>query len=241
MKFQHTTLNFKYLAHSLTQNTTTELLLIFSLSLYNKLISQTNRMGMESKLWNIVRVALFMLKKGILKSKIMVVKRGKAVAGSLMLHHHYVALTCRSDDSHLSFVSPRDYEFSCSNSPAFPFHANKRKHHRHLTRVPRSSYQYNDVSTVKAVQKVLIEMLNRENVEAANSPVMTLPGFGKSPTGRQLKITDSPFALNDDDDVDGDAQVDKAAEEFINKFYRDLDLQRTMAALDSPYHYFWDR
>lgn len=207
-------------------------------------VEATPSAAAASKLWNIVRVVLFMLKKGIARSKIMVdlhllVKRGKlaagkALAGTVMLHHHYAAFACRSHDSHLSFVSPSDYEFSCSNSPAFPFHAiinNKRKHNRFS-----KSYHYDDVSTVNAVQKVLVEMLNHEN---SNSPLATsLPGFGKSPIGRQLRITDSPFPLKDDD---GDAHVDKAAEEFINKFYKDLHLQKRMAALDSPYSNFWDR
>ncbi|KAF7813873.1 uncharacterized protein G2W53_034849 [Senna tora] len=157
-----------------------------------------------SKLWNVVRVVLFMLKKGITKSKIMVdlhllVKRvklavGKALAGSLMLHHHYAAFTCRSQDS---FVSPRDYEFSCSNSPIFPqFHAiihnNKRKH---------SNKSY--VSNLDAVHKVFLEMLKnpdeKADVAISNSP---LPGFGMSPIGRQLRITDSPFPLKEDHDVD---------------------------------------
>lgn len=167
---------------------------------------------------------------------------GKAFAdGTLMLHHHF-ASSSRSNNHHNSFISPRDYEFSCSNSPAYPFaHAIKRSKHRHSNnKVKNSSYQYDDVSTVTAVQNVL-EMLNSsENsrmVEA--SPLVTLPGFGKSPVGRQLRVTDSPFPLND---AGGDSQVDKAAEEFINKFYKDLNLQKTMAILDSPYHkHLWDR
>lgn len=84
-----------------------------------------------------------------------------------------------------------------------------------------------------AVQKML-EMLNNEVVEA--SP-MVLPGFGKSPMVRQLRITDSPFPLKDE----GDSQVDKAAEEFIKKFYKDLKLQKNSAAFESPYHGMWGR
>ena len=57
---------------------------------------------------------------------------------------------------------------------------------------------------------------------------------------RQLRITDSPFPLKDE----GDSQVDKAAEEFIKKFYKDLKLQKTAAAaaaLESPYNGMWGR
>lgn len=192
------------------------------------------------KLWNIVRVLFFMLRKGIAKSKIMVefhlmLKRGKlagkALVNNLMLHHHF---TCRRHDTHLSFISPREYEFSCSNSPAI-----KRKHyhhhHNHSSRLSKSC-QYDDVSTLNAVQKVLIEVLNNhEKVEA--SPLVTLPGFGKSPIGRQLRVTDSPFPLKDE----GDSQVDMAAEEFIKRFYKDLNLQKRLAAIESPYNNLWGR
>lgn len=82
-------------------------------------------------------------------------------------------------------------------------------------------------------------MLNNEAVAAAAaaeaSPAMALPGFGKSPMVRQLRITDSPFPLKDDGDSH---QVDVAAEEFIKNFYKDLRLQKiTMGTLESPYQY----
>ncbi|KAK4280938.1 hypothetical protein QN277_012490 [Acacia crassicarpa] len=200
------------------------------------------------KVWNIVRLALVMLRKGLAKSKIalelhLLLKRGK-LAGkafadtTLTLHHHFAAaFASRSHNDnhyHHSFIPQREYEFSCSNSPAYyPFaSAIKRKH-----KLGRSN-KYNDVCTMNAVHKVL-EMLNSDNskfVEA--SPLVTLPGFGKSPIGKQLRVTDSPFPLKDD----GDSQVDLAAEEFIKKFYKDLNLQKSMAALDSPCpKYMWDR
>ncbi|GKV06689.1 hypothetical protein SLEP1_g18547 [Rubroshorea leprosula] len=194
------------------------------------------------KVWNIVQVVLFMVKKGMSKSKIMVdlhliLKQGKLAGkaiGNLMFHHHHhlSSLSCRSS-SDLSFISPREYEFSCSNSPAFyPFYTHKRRHHHHHNHYFRGkSYRYEDVTTVAAVQRVF-EMLNNEKVEAA-SPMVVLPGFGRSPMGRQLRVTDSPFPLKDE----GDSQVDKDAEEFINKFYKDLKLQKRMAALNSPAHY----
>ncbi|XP_028793613.1 uncharacterized protein LOC114749290 [Neltuma alba] len=192
-----------------------------------------------SKLWNIVRVVVFMLKKGIGKRKIkinlsLLVKRGKiavgkAIAGSIKLHHHYASLTCRSHDSYLSFISPSDYEFSCNNSPALPFRAMANKKRKH------KPCNHDDVSTFNAFRKVLVD-----NLEVENSPSATLPGFGQSPAGRQLRITDSPFPLKDDDE-DGDGQVDKAAEEFINRFYKDLNLQKRMAASDSPYNNIWER
>lgn len=194
------------------------------------------------KLWNIVRVLFFMLRKGIAKSKIMVefhlmLKRGKlagkALVNSLMLHqHNLAAFTCRHHDTHLSFISPREYEFSCSNSPAIK--RNKHYHH-HSSRFSKSCHN-DDVSTLSAVQKVL-EALNNHDQKVEASPLVTLPGFGKSPIGRQLRVTDSPFPLKDD----GDSQVDMAAEEFIKRFYKDLNLQKRLASIESPYHNLWGR
>ncbi|XP_041007275.1 uncharacterized protein LOC121251928 [Juglans microcarpa x Juglans regia] len=210
------------------------------------------------KLWNMVRVVLFMLRKGICKSKIMgdlhtILKRGKlagkAIADNLTLHDHFSALSCRSSDS-LAFVSPREYEFSCSNSPAYHhrpaiFHFNKRnKHHHFFSAASKSAYRYDDVTTATAFQKVLEMLNNHDNtappVEA--SPLVTLPGFGRSPMVRQLRVTDSPFPLKEDGDVHS-GQVDKAAEEFIKNFYKDLTLQkRKTAGLESPYRdMMWGR
>ncbi|KAH0970543.1 hypothetical protein GBA52_022699 [Prunus armeniaca] len=193
------------------------------------------------KLWNLVRVVFFMVRKGLSKSKLLVdlhlmLKRGKlagkAIAHNFMLHHSS-GFSCRSNDA-VSFITPREYEFSCSNSPAIhnPFHFNKRnKHHHHYFTKTTRAYQYDDVTTMNAVQKVL-EMLNNEMVAEA-SPLVTLPGFGKSPMVRQLRITDSPFPLKEE----GDSQVDKEAEEFIKRFYKDLKLQKRSAVLESPsYH-----
>lgn len=185
------------------------------------------------KLWNIVRIVFVMLKKGIAKSKLAVdfnfhllLKRGKlaatkAIANTIITLHNNNRFS-QND----TVVYARDYEFSCSNSPAFPFHVIKRANKN------RKFPQYDDVSKV-------LEMLNNNNnnkvVEA--SP---LPGFGKSPIGKKLRVTDSPFPLKQDED--GDNQVDVAAEEFIKRFYKDLNLQQKMAAIDSPYHYnSWDR
>jgi hypothetical protein len=83
------------------------------------------------------------------------------------------------------------------------------------------STQDDDVATMSAMKAVL-EMLNINDqtiVEA--SPA--LPGFGRSPMVRQLRVTDSPFPLQNDDEKDN--QVDKAAEDFINRFYSQLRKQ----------------
>lgn len=203
------------------------------------------------KMWTVVRAVAYAMRKGLFsKSKLMVdlhvlLNRGKLAGkaiGDLMLQH-YSAFTCRSDDDvaclSASSYAPREYEFSCSNTPAnnpfFPRRGGGGRHqhqHRAGGRRRRLAPRYNDAVAIGAVQKVL-EMLNSADVVEA-SP-MLLPGFGKSPAVRQLRITDSPFPLKDDDGDGG--EVDAAAEEFIRRFYKDLNLQKNMAPVDSPYHY----
>ncbi|KAK7294251.1 hypothetical protein RJT34_17138 [Clitoria ternatea] len=185
------------------------------------------------KVWHIIRVAFYMLRKGISKGKLMmdlnlILKRrgklaGKAIA-NLMHHHHH-----HHDDSQLQFSAAREYEFSCSNTPTNFFtglggsgNNNKRHRHSHLfTCAHAPATRDDDVVTVNAVKAVL-EMINNEGVVEA-SPA--LPGFGRSPMVRQLRVTDSPFPLRGMDDDDKDNQVDKAAEEFIKRFYKDLRKQ----------------
>ncbi|KAK3002197.1 hypothetical protein RJ639_021003 [Escallonia herrerae] len=188
---------------------------------------------MAKKFWSTIRVLFYMLRKGMSKRKLMLdlnmmMKRGK-IAGekalhNLMFHHHGSSSSSatssrRSHDGHLSFPAlPGEYEFSCSNSPIFPFHLmGKQRGHHHSSffscaNLPTTD---DDVATVTAVMKSL-EMLN----SAAASPA--LPGFGKSPMVRQLRVTDSPFPLGN---AAGDSHVDEAAEEFILRFYNDLRLQ----------------
>ncbi|RYR68007.1 hypothetical protein Ahy_A03g014484 isoform A [Arachis hypogaea] len=172
-----------------------------------------------NKVWNIVRVLFFMLRKGIAKSKLVmefhsILKRGKLAAPRLTT----------------------DYEFSCSNSPAV-------KVNRLRSTIKRTKHhsKYDDVSTLTAVQKVLDMLNNTDPNKVDASPLVTLPGFGKSPIGKQLRVTDSPFPLKDEGD---NGQVDMAAEEFIRRFYKELNMQKKLA-LESPnYHNYystWDR
>ncbi|XP_009774832.1 uncharacterized protein LOC107817325 [Nicotiana tabacum] len=189
------------------------------------------------KFWNIVRVAFFMLKKSISKRKFMLdfnlfMKRGKiaskAAIHNLMFHHmtHQWSNSSSSPTSHvgdLSHAPPDEYEFSCSDSPAYtktfhlPFNLNKRSKHRaphfHAPATPDD-----DAFVINAAVMKAMEMLQNDN----SSPANNLPGFGRTPTVRQLRITDSPFPLRD---VEEDSHVDEAAENFISKFYRDLRRQ----------------
>ncbi|XP_042492471.1 uncharacterized protein LOC122072026 [Macadamia integrifolia] len=204
------------------------------------------------KLWNHVRIVFFMLRKGVSKRKLttdlhLMMKRGKIAGkaiGNLMFHHHHhhhhSNSICQSHDANLSFVAPSDYEFSCSNSPAyppsfpssssssssfFPFHVSKRKTSQNHFSCMHPTVKDDDITAVNAVQKML-EMLNDHDITEASPIPSPFFGFGKSPMVRQLRITDSPFPLTNSEE---NSYVDKAAEEFIQKFYNNLRLQNRMA------------
>ncbi|XP_058192539.1 uncharacterized protein LOC131309871 [Rhododendron vialii] len=185
-------------------------------------MEQTNVQVVAKKLWNLVRVMYYMLRKGISKGKLivnlnMMLKRGK-IAGKaamlkLMLHHHSTAASdhLSQHDGHLSFPTPRDeYEFSCSDSPAasFHFHLGKRNKRRSGACDDHAPEVEDDVATAASGVKKVLEM----------------PGFG---VVRQLRITDSPSPLPEVVDVEG--QVDEAAEDFIVRFYNDLRKQNEKA------------
>ncbi|XP_071728516.1 uncharacterized protein [Rutidosis leptorrhynchoides] len=178
------------------------------------------------KVWSLVRVVYFMLRKNISKRKLlldlnMMVKRGKIASKALqnlMFHHHHH----HHNGSHESFVvpPPSEYEFSCTNSPCtnnhhhtfslFPFH--KKQHDNH-------SKENVDMMAVNVAVWKAMEMIHSET-----APPL-LQRFGKSPMVRQLRVTDSPFPLTN---VDDDSHVvDEAAERFINRFYNDLRKENT--------------
>ncbi|XP_075511382.1 uncharacterized protein LOC142547146 [Primulina tabacum] len=201
---------------------------------------------MAKKMWNLVRMMLYMMRKSISKSKLMLdldflVNRGKIASkaiGDLMIQNHHnhqcysnLSLSCRSEDDILSsFISPREYEFSCSNSPAYPYHHSRRKSHHYR---PKYDHRFHrgQGEEIDVLHKVF-DILDHSH----EYPVMGLPGLGNSPLVRQLRVTDSPFALNDHSEENH--QVDKDAEKFIKSFYKDLRNQRRIAALESPrcYH-----
>ena len=180
------------------------------------------------KLWNMVKVMFYMLRKGITKTKLLVglhltmIKRGKISSKTtvnLMLQHHYAAFASRSHN--MSSFPPSEHEyFSCTNSPLTPLYLPKNKHHNN---------HRENFDGIYNVDEKVFEMLNNYNkVEA--SP-FRLPGFGRTSVVRQVRITDSPFPLKNGEDDD---KVDKAAEEFIKKFYKELKKQQI--ASPPPYH-----
>lgn len=198
------------------------------------------------RIWGIVRVVFFMLRKGISKKKLlldfnMMMKRGKiaskAALSNLMTFHGggsgggSTSFRRSSASSGDSFSAPGDYEFSCSNTPNYgPFHLGKPRRHGHahhfFTCAHAPPTLDDDVVTANALKAVLEILNNDQAVTAAVEASPALPGFGRSPMVRQLRITDSPFPLKEADE--DSRHVDEAAENFIKRFYTDLRLQNRM-------------
>ncbi|CAH2053553.1 unnamed protein product [Thlaspi arvense] len=192
----------------------------------------------SKKLWNIVRFVLYMLHKGISKHKLLADFNATLKRGKNLMFHNRRRVPATSTTS-----QPRkEYEFSCSGTPnySFPFNMaalKKKSHHIGLFACGHAPPTLDDdVSASRAV----LELLNGvgDHDQGSNTPALSvealtalspyLPGFGRStPLVRPLRVTDSPFPLREDGDVTN-GHVDKAAEEFIKKFYKNLNQQKKM-------------
>lgn len=163
-----------------------------------------------------VKLAFFMLRKGINfnKKKILLdlnlmMERGKmAFGGRISTSRSRDGVVFDSFHPHCASTDgPGEYEFSCSNTPLYRHYFNKKKNHRKCYYyTPSPSFEDAD-HELEAVNKVLEAMVSKKG-----SSVM------------QLRITDSPFPAQHEEDF-GDQRVDEAAEEFIKRFYSQLKEQ----------------
>ncbi|RAL41758.1 hypothetical protein DM860_008940 [Cuscuta australis] len=168
----------------------------------------------SKKFWRFVRTALSMLKEGMIVSKTklmldlnLLLKRGK-LAGKSAFHN--LVLFHSTSAAGGSKLPKEYYEFSCSNSPACPGKKGKRRN---------GAAAFDEVQAANAVVKAL------EALHAAEAPSPALPGFGRTPVVRQLRVSDSPYPIREAEECGG--QVDAAAEAFISKFYNALRRQGT--------------
>ncbi|XP_052182745.1 uncharacterized protein LOC127795238 [Diospyros lotus] len=210
---------------------------------------------LAKKVRQMVKVILLMVRKGISKwPKLMLdlnmMMKGRKIAGkailhNLMFHHHPHSATRSHDGGRLSFYGgPQEYEFSCSSSPAKrPRHHNSQLYFFPCAQAPPTHDDLVLPADANAVRREL-EMLARKGGASPaisaflQSPAVSeliyselsspaLPGFGRTPLVRQLRVTDSPFPLRDVDK--GDHRVDEKAADFIMKFYNELRKQNTRA------------
>ncbi|KAJ9568413.1 hypothetical protein OSB04_004379 [Centaurea solstitialis] len=180
------------------------------------------------KVWSLVRLMLFMLKKGINKRKLLLdlnlmIKRGKlagkALQNLMFNHHHNWSSSASSVNRDTTTIPPPprrtdEYEFSCSSTPSYPISFFKKNHGK--KKKSEVGGGEGDEIMVDAAMIKALEMVT----SAAASPAVL--GFGRSPAVRQLRITDSPFPVSTGEE---DSYVDEAAEKFIMKFYSQLRRQ----------------
>ncbi|CAH8316216.1 unnamed protein product [Eruca vesicaria subsp. sativa] len=186
----------------------------------------------SKKLWNIVRFVMYMLHKGISKQKLLsdfnaTLKRGK----NLIFHNRRRVPATAST---VASQPRKEYEFSCSNTPnhSFPFNLSafkkKKSHNISLFACGQAPPTLDDDTSASLA---VLELLNGNGEQERGSKTQALspynlPRFGRSsPSVRPLRVTDSPFPLREDGDVTN-GHVDKAAEEFIVKFYKNLNQQK---------------
>ncbi|XP_008804624.2 uncharacterized protein LOC103717862 [Phoenix dactylifera] len=197
--------------------------------------------GTSKKLWRIARSIYRMLRRGVIRAvdlHLLLLQRGKiagkALGDVLASHHQYCttsggtsypsAFSCRSMDLNTAFYSPREVQFSCSNTPSYPsFYSTKRRSRRHRD----CYYNYSVASMAKAFEILNSEILEADVAVASPSPVSEW-SYGKSPVAvRQLRVTDSPFPTREEEEEEEvvDGRIDSEAEEFIRWFYEQLRLQ----------------
>ncbi|GKE25921.1 retrovirus-related pol polyprotein from transposon TNT 1-94 [Tanacetum coccineum] len=118
------------------------------------------------KVWSLMRVMFFMLKKGISKAKIMaelnmIIKRGK-IAGK---------------------TTSSSYEFSCNNTHPYPLsifssHKKNRSKRQHLTNYnpPLAVNDCDDIVINSAVLKALNMLTNTSPIRIKDSPMTVTNG-----------------------------------------------------------------
>jgi len=137
---------------------------------------------------------------------------------------------------------PREVEFSCKSTP---LHKRRRRERRLLRLQDRaaadqgrdhsSETEYYYGSTVAVTR--LFELMDVEEAARATDLADYDDGDGDldieakaaltlGPAPRQVRITDSPYLLWDDDSEEGWGAVDRRADEFITSFYEQLRTQQ---------------
>ncbi|KAL0923949.1 hypothetical protein M5K25_004736 [Dendrobium thyrsiflorum] len=184
------------------------------------------------RLCHIVRLVCYMLRNCISMRKLMMdlqllLKRGKLAGkflSNFITHNHGGAAS--------PAATGRSIEFSCSNTPFYT--AIKKKNRRR-----RQVENDNAAMIEKAFQMLNAEVSDMESVRSSAMPSPSpspaaMWWLGKSPAVvRQLRVTDSPFMLNENEVVE-EGKVDKEAEDFIRRFYEHLRRQQLESAGTTP-------
>lgn len=209
------------------------------------------------RLWNVLKVTLILMaRKGLISKRRFImdmnlmVKRGKlfrkSVTNYFMFHHHHSS----GKDMTRGGFSIQDYEFSCSNTPINPVfsHMSKRstKYQTYFpcinlpvkmeTRQQEDEEEEEEDSYPEAKVGSYLLMtpentLNHLQYNACSyalSPAME----GASPLVSPFNVRISNYSSEEENEIScGSEQVDNQAEEFIQRFYEQLKMQRRLQLL----------
>ena len=161
--------------------------------------------GVASKVWQIIRMAFVLIRKGISMKKIlldlslMMKRRKNKIAGKALrnlIHHHSSAM--HGD-------AAREYEFSCSNTPLYRQYFTTTSKRRNSISMPSGG---EIDSTIEAVDRVLERIVRLQNNKDDIDEDFHVDGVEEMMLGSSH-----------------DQRVDEAAEEFIKRFYSQLKQQ----------------
>ncbi|KMT00903.1 hypothetical protein BVRB_9g221750 [Beta vulgaris subsp. vulgaris] len=151
-----------------------------------------------------VKLAFFMLRKGICKKKILLnlnlimARRKNTLGGKDTAFRGGSGAIRPFNLRYAPTEEPREYEFSCSSTPLYRQYFNKKKNYK--------NYSFEDTHNLEVINKIMQTIVSN-----------------KEGGVRQPKITDSPFPSKNEECCDH--HVDQAAEDFIKSFYSQLKEQ----------------
>ncbi|KAJ6791228.1 Uncharacterized protein M6B38_245755 [Iris pallida] len=186
------------------------------------------------RLWNFLRVAFFMMRKGLISKRKLVMdmnlmmKRGKIMGkslGNLVFHHHHHRSTRGYG------FSLQEYEFSCTTSPN-PVFIHKKRRHNYF---PCLS------SVVKGDETPRPTTVNVPKIKYSPSPCSGLSqelasGENKSPLLSPFSVRESNYSSEMEAEAEeagsNSLEVDNKAEDFIRRFYEQLQVQSRIAFIE---------
>ncbi|MCL7037996.1 hypothetical protein MKW94_010155 [Papaver nudicaule] len=207
---------------------------------------------MGKKLWNYFRIAYYMMRKGLMSKRKLIMdmnlmmKGGRTLRKSLVnlmtfhSHHHHQQHSF-NDITRGSIGGAQDYEFSCSNTPnpVFPHMSKRTRHHYFPCINPPDEedvgeiYEEND----RAVVVVRPNKVGYSPEYAHNFQFSTTATPDLAPGENKVSQLLSPFAVRvadysseDENEIQlegmsSNPKVDDEAEDFIKRFYEQLRLQ----------------
>ncbi|KAK9117754.1 hypothetical protein Sjap_016701 [Stephania japonica] len=212
------------------------------------------------KLWNFLRIAYFMMRKGLISKRKLIMdmnlmmKRGKLLrktVTNLFFHHHHHSRNATHGGG------LQEYEFSCSNSPNPVFfhmlstfsNSNKRCKHHHLYSyfpcinppLTHHDFDESEIQHHKSSAVVNVNLLPKieYSPEYQFNFRFAMPKVGgetlvASPLLSPFSVRISNYSSEDDEnnEIVGNSQVDDDAEEFIRRFYEQLKMQSRTQLLE---------